>query len=96
LHTFILFNFSKFRRLIEANRDLVLPNQSTFEGNVDGHYYLIPGVPDPPDNRGNVYNKNKSKRIGMVGRKIGMTLQWFIFYFNLLNNIFANVRTFLG
>nr|CAD2200161.1 unnamed protein product [Meloidogyne enterolobii] len=63
------------RRLIEANRDLVAPNRSIYRKN-DGSFNLIPGIPNPPDCKGNVYNTDKSKRIGMVGRKIGMTLQW--------------------
>jgi len=49
---------------------------------------LIPGIPNPPDCKGNVYNKDKSKRIGMVGRKIGMTLQWFKKIFFVYLNLF--------
>jgi hypothetical protein len=39
-------------------------------------FHLIPGIPNPPDCRGNAYNVDESKRIGMVGRKIGMAPQW--------------------
>lgn len=39
-------------------------------------FHLIPGVDNPPDCRDNNFNFDTSKRIGMIGRKIGMTLQW--------------------
>ncbi|KAF7638421.1 FAD_binding_2 domain-containing protein [Meloidogyne graminicola] len=64
------------RHFIEANKDLVSLDRSLFENNFDNRFHLIPGIENPPDCRGNIYNKDTSKRIGMVGRKIGMTLQW--------------------
>uniref|UniRef100_A0A1I8C259 Large ribosomal subunit protein uL3m n=1 Tax=Meloidogyne hapla TaxID=6305 RepID=A0A1I8C259_MELHA len=65
------------RRFFEANRELVEPNRPIYKQSVDdGRFHLIPGIPNPPDCKGNVYNTDKSKRIGMIGRKIGMTLQW--------------------
>ncbi|KAL3068034.1 hypothetical protein niasHT_038024 [Heterodera trifolii] len=39
-------------------------------------FHLIPGVPNPPDCTQNQYSFEASKRIGLIGRKIGMTLQW--------------------
>ncbi|KAI3422478.1 hypothetical protein GPALN_012986 [Globodera pallida] len=39
-------------------------------------FHLIPGSPNPPDCSQNQYSLDSSKRIGLIGRKIGMTLQW--------------------
>ncbi|KAL3079431.1 hypothetical protein niasHT_031760 [Heterodera trifolii] len=40
-------------------------------------FHLVPGVSNPPDCTQNQYPFEASKRIGLIGRKIGMTLQWF-------------------
>jgi len=72
-----------FRRLVEATLPMDptwnFPQYPPLQPNKYGYmpFHLIPGVDNPPDCRGNKFNFDASKRIGMIGRKIGMTLQWF-------------------
>lgn len=40
----------------------------------------LPVTTNIPDTSASVYSFESSKRVGLIGRKIGMTLQWFVFF----------------
>lgn len=62
-----------FRELAEQ----LLNNDSGWRRQTQPQWSNIPMIPSfvPPES-GNAYSLEDSKRIGLIGRKIGMTLQW--------------------
>jgi len=69
-----------YRELSKEDRELaeiLLNDDSEWRRNTKPAWSNIPTLPGllPPDCTKNIYSEN-SKRIGLIGRKIGMTLQW--------------------